>query len=787
MRKRKNPLNSRASIITKIDIGVFVAKMCLIVFTLFISGCAKDEEEALTKIDPLKLAGIDKIFPANLADSVDIDPVVEVLYNNEITAEEISKATLTLKQGSAIVAGNQEISGSSVLFKTSADLSPELEYTALVKTMKKNTDGSYKGHEYSWRFRTGKNKHSPSLAVASVTPQKGTQGVDITVQPTVTFNKIVSSSMIGSIKIVIKQNGVTVPGSVTFSDATATFKPASALKPNTVYTGYVSIGSSYGDDDDDDDDGSNQGYFWSFTTAGATDILAPTIASVNPVNSATAVQVNTKLTVVFSESMAPLTVNTSTFILKGGITSIPGTVVTSGNTSTFTPAASLEANTVYSATITKGAKDLSGNAIATDYTWNFTTGVAADIVAPKVLSVLPANASASVAPSSKVVVNFSEAMDPATITSGTVTLKLGTANVSGTVTYSGTAATFTPSAPLANSTIYSATVSTSAKDAAGNSLAAAYSWSFTTSAAADIVAPKVLSVLPANAATSVVTSSKVVVNFSEAMDPSTITSGTVTLKLGTANVAGTVTYSGTAATFTPSAPLANNTLYSAIVSTSAKDAAGNSLAAIYSWSFTTIALADLTPPSIISVIPVTGATSVAVNGKVSVTFSEAMNASTLTASSFKLMKGTTSVSGTISYSGSVATFTPASALTGSTVYTASITTAASDLAGNALASNFVWTFTTVAVTPVPTGVSFSGEVVPILNLCNTCHKHPWTTSTTASVFYTNLVNEGYVVPASPASGKIYNKLSGGHPGGSTVTTAQVNTILTWMNQGSKNN
>jgi hypothetical protein len=228
-------------------------------------------------------------------------------------------------------------------------------------------------------------------------------------------------------------------------------------------------------------------------------------------------------------------------------------------------------------------------------------------------------------------------------------------------------------------------------------------------------------------------------------------------------------------------------MYSATVSTNVKDAAGNSLAAAYSWSFTTIAMADLTPPAVLSVIPVNGATSVAVNGKVSVTFSEAMNASTLTSSSFKLMNGTTSVSGTVTYSGSTATFTPSSALTGSTVYTASITTAAKDLAGNALASNFVWTFTTVAVTPPPTGVSFSGEVVPILNLCNNCHNHNWTTSSTASVFYTNLVNKSYVVPGSPTTSKIYQEISGGHPGGSTISAAQKNTVLTWFTQGAKNN
>jgi hypothetical protein len=51
------------------------------------------------------------------------------------------------------------------------------------------------------------------------------------------------------------------------------------------------------------------------------------------------------------------------------------------------------------------------------------------------------------------------------------------------VASSGTTATFTPSAPLAAATKYTATVTTGAKDLGGASLAVPYAWSFTTAAA----------------------------------------------------------------------------------------------------------------------------------------------------------------------------------------------------------------------------------------------------------------------------------------------------------------
>lgn len=84
------------------------------------------------------------------------------------------------------------------------------------------------------------------------------------------------------------------------------------------------------------------------------------------------------------------------------------------------------------------------------------------------------------------------------------------------------------------------------------------------------------------------------------------------------------------------------------------------------------------------------------------------------------------------------------------------------------------------------GISFAADVVPVLNLCNGCHTHPWTTSPVASAFYSNLVSGGYVKPASPSTSKIYVMLNSGH-GTTGVPDASINKILTWMNEGSLNN
>ena len=68
------------------------------------------------------------------------------------------------------------------------------------------------------------------------------------------------------------------------------------------------------------------------------------------------------------------TITTTTFTVKAGSTAVPGTVSYSGTTATFTPTDNLAYSTPYTATVTTGAKNLAGNALASNYVWNFSTG-----------------------------------------------------------------------------------------------------------------------------------------------------------------------------------------------------------------------------------------------------------------------------------------------------------------------------------------------------------------------------------------------------------------------------
>lgn len=103
--------------------------------------------------------------------------------------------------------------------------------------------------------------------------------------------------------------------------------------------------------------------------------------------------------------------------------------------------------------------------------------------------------------------------------------------------------------------------------------------------------------------------------------------------------------------------------------------------------------ADTTAPTVMFTSPVKGATAAPVDQKVNVAFSEPVDPATITASTFTVKQGATTVPGKVTSSAAVATFAPAGDFEKGKVYTGTVTRGAKDLAGNPLANNYVWDFT----------------------------------------------------------------------------------------------
>ncbi|MFA4827649.1 MAG: Ig-like domain-containing protein [Thermodesulfovibrionales bacterium] len=118
-------------------------------------------------------------------------------------------------------------------------------------------------------------------------------------------------------------------------------------------------------------------------------------------------------------------------------------------------------------------------------------------------------------------------------------------------------------------------------------------------------------------------------------------------------------------------------------------------------------------PTVTSTDPVDAATGICSNKIVTAVFSKAMDASTITAAGTFTVKETATGNnkpGVVTYNATTrtATFTRTTNYTTGLSYTATITTAAKDTEGNALAANKVWSFTigaTVCANPSPPGIA----------------------------------------------------------------------------------
>jgi len=252
-----------------------------------------------------------------------------------------------------------------------------------------------------------------------------------------------------------------------------TFTPsAPGLAVSTSYTATITTGAI-----DEYGIGLASDFVWTFTTSSEA-CAPPIVISVTPANGACP---STAVTATFSEAMNPATINTTTFTLTTGTppVAVQGVVTYALSTATFTPNVALSAGTTYTATITTGAQNLNGNALASNYVWTFTTG--ASCAAPTVI-LTAGNCSSAL-----VLATFNEAMIPSTIIQSpetTFTLAItGGAAVPGTVTYDASSyvATFTPTNPLTVGTSYTAEVTTGAQDLAGTPLASDVELVFTPS------------------------------------------------------------------------------------------------------------------------------------------------------------------------------------------------------------------------------------------------------------------------------------------------------------------
>ena len=432
--------------------------------------------------------------PVNTATGVLVTQVLTATFNEAMLCSTLASPATTFTvtgPGTTAVAGTVSCSGAVATFTPTANLLVNTLYIATINTGAKSLAGTPLAGNYVWTFLTVPAPTPPT--VISTVPVNTATGVPINQALSATFSVAMTPATISSATFTLKvTGGASVTGVVTYVPAgsVATFTPAVPLASSTAYTATITTGVT-----DLNGTAMAQNYIWTFTTAAAPVVIPPTVTLTVPANLATAVPQNQVVSATFSKAMNPATITAispATFTLTGpGATAVSGLVAYAaiGNTLTFIPAANLAPSTLYTATITTGAQDLAGDALASNYVWTFTTGTAIVVTPPQIVSTVPANSATNVPLNQAVSATFTKAMNPLTLTTATFQLTQGGTLIPATITYDAInfIATLTPTAPLIAGDSYIATVTNGATDLAGNPLGntgAPNPWTFTTGAAA---------------------------------------------------------------------------------------------------------------------------------------------------------------------------------------------------------------------------------------------------------------------------------------------------------------
>jgi hypothetical protein len=307
-------------------------------------------------------------------------------------------------------------------------------------------------------------------------------------------------------------------------------------------------------------------------------------------------------------------------------------------------------------------------------------------------------------------ITFSEAMNTSTFNSTstfTLTTDGGATSVPGTLSWSNgnKTCTFLPDSDLQDYYTYTATVSGSVTDVAGNPVGSDRTWFFSI----DTINPAVLNYSPfpnntyVNVAKPVIT-----ITFNEKVNPTGLTGANPANLIVKKGATSITTYTGATAdnttfTFTTSTNLAEGTYTVSIKggSTGVTDPSGNYSSANPMIGTPFNFIVDLTAPTVSAIFPANGATNVSITSPITVTFTESsaagMNSSSINTDSFTVTSGTGKEVGIISYDSATkkATFTPGGGLSFGTTYTVTLTNGIKDVAGNSLASSpYTWSFTT---------------------------------------------------------------------------------------------
>lgn len=337
--------------------------------TVVVFSCNKNDDPNPNQTSSPTVVSTD---PLDGATNVSIGNKISATFSTEMDPSTFKKENFVVMQGASTVTGVVEYTGRIATFVPTVYLSAYTSYNISLRGVK-DMGGRTMANDYTWNFTTRTSLDAISPSVVSSDPTTGAVDVLLNRSLVITFSEKMDQSSITTSVFTVKDGANSIAGTVVYSGLKATFSPSSNWEPSKIYTVAISTGAK-----DISGNALSAPFTFNFTTGTLVDVEAPLITSSNPLNNAIDVVQNKVITFTFNENMNPASINNLNFTLYKGTTAIAGTVSYSNKVATFIPTSLLESDITYTATILTGAKDLAGNALASNYAINFKTGNAKD-------------------------------------------------------------------------------------------------------------------------------------------------------------------------------------------------------------------------------------------------------------------------------------------------------------------------------------------------------------------------------------------------------------------------
>jgi methionine-rich copper-binding protein CopC len=417
---------------------------------------------------------VQAVTPPDGAVGVGTNASIRVVFDETINPISVDETTVHVSDGTstAMACTISFLNGDrEVVIVPHSPLGDSRLFTVMIAGVTDRAGNTVTPRTTSFTTRVGPDTVAPVLV--RTTPANGSDNVPVNAVLEGEFDEPIDGSSTGSVQVYDYSFGyIAGTASVDPGGRIVRFVPDAPLGVGRTHTVYL-----YGLRDLA---GNVANTAFSFTTGTTADTTPPQIAGVSPGDGFLDVPINAKVTILFDEPIQPLSVDQIT-LTGGGPVDLIRTFSNANRTLTLTPRVPLAGNTLHTLSI-DGVRDLAGNTLAAPLNTSFTTGAGADLRSPTVTTVTPANGATDVSTSAVIEIHFSEPIDRNTVSSAAFrVLNPSFVPIAGTIAVAADAlsATFTPSPPLATSSLYRVQVS-SVLDLAGNTIGFFQS-SFTTS------------------------------------------------------------------------------------------------------------------------------------------------------------------------------------------------------------------------------------------------------------------------------------------------------------------